>query len=808
MNIGNFKSVADKDAKQKLQAEYLQLLIDNQAELEKRVKNYQNPNAPPPVPPQYKTASELEKDAMKQEKDVIDNVLSLSPSLSFSDASSVAEDLRSRGLDALVKFNRNFPIIKKRLAEEVNPKLLNAQVIITKIDDIFGKIDATFGLNPSGYKSENFFARSPQDILEIYPTSDLIVDILNDIRRCAESVAINVNPNQQASLDNLGSELAPILREMIDYLPSEAQLNFITYFKPIDRDELSKIIQQTLIEKVVPDKKVLVDLEYFFGDVLSAIQEGETHIEGSAYGQVASSENRPPEDTNIDDYLDQELNLILGETETGIPQSRTTASSRLPASNPVAPTQNVRIQPRNLPPADDVDKLIKGIALLLNNVSGFGDRAKFLLSKFKEKYDKYNAEINTNILKPTGILDELDEEEQSGIKKKSYVPIGELGDIKNTRIAERKANQEREVKRGVFEGLKENTRREKKEREHIQNRAQAFRDLSRLGERVKEHERIIEEVTPKIIKTQAIVRGKLARTEKKRQEQQEARLAYEGEIIQSIVDRVRELTPQQLYHALETGVYRIREGVNIKQLTREQKEKELAHNIVAYNSERIRNGEYDPVFEYKGVLRKSIGLGFTSVDEPRLRTSLDQVSRVPNTQQESTFAPSSTQLKRIKVGAGVKLRQDEPRYKEFGKYRIHIPLLDENVINIKYPSLAGIPSLKPIQVSDQYIDFVKELLDTGDINHKKYNSLHEKEQDHFAKISKASGLANQFGIKPKSETEDDKDYDRLMILKGEWEAGNDNEKLVKELRQKIIKFINNGRINRKKGLDYLMQLSV
>jgi len=806
MNIGNFKSVADKDAKQKLQAEYLQLLIDNQAELEKRIKNYQNPNAPPPVPPQYKTASELEKDAMKQEKDVIDNVLSLSPSLSFSDASSVAEDLRSRGLDALVKFNRNFPIIKKRLAEEVNPKLLNAQVIITKIDDIFGKIDATFGLNPSGYKSENFFARSPKELMEIFPTSDLMVNILNYVRRSAESVFINVNPQQEASLDNLGAELAPILRDMIDYLPSEAQVNFITYFKPIDRDELFKILQQTLIEKVIPDRKVLVDLEYFFGDVVTAIQEGEDELTGySEFGAVASSENRPPEDTDVDKLLDDDLNLVLEETDTGIPRSRTTASTRRPVSNPVAPTQNVRIQPQNLAPADDVDKLIKGIALLLNNVSGFGDRAKFLLSKFKEKYDKYNTEINTTILKPTGILDELDHEEQEGVKKKAFVPVGDLGDISRTRIAER----------------------ERKER-HQQRRNEASSELRELGQ-------TLLKANQGATKIQTAIRGKLAREELKHQQ----RLAkhqsdYEEGIaqqrLQNLLDRVyddiTDLVDKLEYPALEyqltnqselNGGHAFSTLAKIKEL-KQQEGKQEARNImnktlatIIYNAhlQDIIEGRYDPKNKI-GLFSKNkkIGLGYISKDEPRQRTSLDQISRVPNREQESTFAPSSTQLKRIKVGAGVKLRQDEPRYKEFGKYRIHVPLLDENVINIKYPSLAGIPSLKPVHVSDQYIDFIKELLDTGDLNHKKYNSLHEKEQDHFAKISKASGLANQFGIKPKSETEDDKEYDRLMILKGEWEAGNDNEKLVKELRQKIIKFINNGRINRKKGLDYLMELSV
>ena len=130
------------------------------------------------------------------------------------------------------------------------------------------------------------------------------------------------------------------------------------------------------------------------------------------------------------------------------------------------------------------------------------------------------------------------------------------------------------------------------------------------------------------------------------------------------------------------------------------------------------------------------------------------------------------------------------------------------MIHIKYPSLANIPSIKPVEVSDNYKDLIVGLLDTGKLDHKRFSNLKPKEDEHFRKIVKASGLSSQLDVAPKKDDSEERDYQRLVLLKGEYEAGNDNEKMIKELRALIVKFINLGRIPRKSGLNFLMQLSV
>jgi hypothetical protein len=83
-----------------------------------------------------------------------------------------------------------------------------------------------------------------------------------------------------------------------------------------------------------------------------------------------------------------------------------------------------------------------------------------------------------------------------------------------------------------------------------------------------------------------------------------------------------------------------------------------------------------------------------------------------------------------------------------------------------------------------------------------FDSLGEEEKKHFLKLAKAAGLGKlPFSVQPDSESK------RFQILVGEWEAGNDNVKMIDELRKMLCRFIDDGRIPKKKGLQMLYDLS-
>ena len=58
-----------------------------------------------------------------------------------------------------------------------------------------------------------------------------------------------------------------------------------------------------------------------------------------------------------------------------------------------------------------------------------------------------------------------------------------------------------------------------------------------------------------------------------------------------------------------------------------------------------------------------------------------------------------------------------------------------------------------------------------------------------------------------NKTEEQKDINRFMILKGELSSGNDNSNLIKEFKILVMKLKNNGLLPKKQATDILCELA-
>jgi hypothetical protein len=161
-----------------------------------------------------------------------------------------------------------------------------------------------------------------------------------------------------------------------------------------------------------------------------------------------------------------------------------------------------------------------------------------------------------------------------------------------------------------------------------------------------------------------------------------------------------------------------------------------------------------------------------------------------------------------KIGGGIAV-QATPTYAEFGKYAVHLPQLhNKNTLNIKYKSLGAIPTLKPITISDDFKDFIIETLEKKSVNERALKKLPAHEISYFERAVSGAGLLETFKMKRTNTDEEKKDLDRFTLLRGELIAGNNSDKLVKELRSLIVKFLNTGRIHKAEGMNLLQELSV
>ena len=163
---------------------------------------------------------------------------------------------------------------------------------------------------------------------------------------------------------------------------------------------------------------------------------------------------------------------------------------------------------------------------------------------------------------------------------------------------------------------------------------------------------------------------------------------------------------------------------------------------------------------------------------------------------------------RVIVGRGIAVKET-PSYKEYGKYAIHIPQLEQqDILNIKYKSLGQVPKFKPFPVSDIFRDFILDLLENGKPNSRVYHQIAPEERKVFEEMSIGAGVWNGLGLKRTTTSDDEEEAKRFELLKGEYLAGNNNQKVISELRRLVVKMMSDGRIRKAQGLELLMELSI
>jgi len=159
------------------------------------------------------------------------------------------------------------------------------------------------------------------------------------------------------------------------------------------------------------------------------------------------------------------------------------------------------------------------------------------------------------------------------------------------------------------------------------------------------------------------------------------------------------------------------------------------------------------------------------------------------------------------IGKGISVNET-PKYIEFGKYCLSIPHLNNGILKVKYQkTMVDVPNLKN-NISVDFIDFIENFIDTQKINDRQLEKLSKEEQKLFKKLINKSGLDVKYKVKDYKDENDMKEEDRFNLVKGQYIAGNDNPRIKEELRKFIIKFMMEGKINKKEGQDILFQLSM
>lgn len=700
MLVRNVNSYNDLESKRQLNLQLLNIEAQNEAENERRLQDYQNPNKPLPVPPQYRTNSQIKADKLGQERTAISNVEELG--FPYSEAGEVVAWLSSNGnIDRLVKFNATFKGIKKELTETTNPKLFNTEFLKNYLDRYFEDLDVNFGHKFSRDDiSGKPLPRTLEEIQKMFPTANMFIDLRQLVINAfllSEGADIGDDPTQFDFYDDLENNFLEPLENASILIPSEDLLSYLR--ASLTQQERGRLISQlsSVARKIhLPSLEQVEELIVQITDIISNFSGRDFEIFMNKLKRIISflnEDNLKQIYAVIEPYVEElqsgaSGNATAQQLQQNIQlQINTANANAVPIVNP----------PQHLPPA------------VAKRYSRGTDNPKSKASKEKNLRD-FITEIDT--LQPAS----------------------------------------------------------------------------------------------KIRQTKTLLQ----------------KLYNEGKIDENNLDAFG-LNINEQSGNIELDVNNVDDGLNL---------------LAQYGETLILgNPNYNPVekptlFYYNNAGAKSrIGLGITEkvikhfkkdnkemkalkksydkhIKTEKEADELNESSSESDSDNEKSGGRIKFKHKRIKVGGGVKIRE-RPTYTHFGKYIIHLPyLIDKNLFNLKYPSMGSIPSIKPITISDDYKDLVLDVLENGKVNERQLKKLPDHEIRHFEKVVSGAGLNEVLNLKRGNTEQEKKDLDRYYLLRGEIDAGNNADKVIKELRGLIVKFMNDGRVHKSEGLNLLMELSV
>jgi len=135
-----------------------------------------------------------------------------------------------------------------------------------------------------------------------------------------------------------------------------------------------------------------------------------------------------------------------------------------------------------------------------------------------------------------------------------------------------------------------------------------------------------------------------------------------------------------------------------------------------------------------------------------------------------------------------------PSYMAFGNYLIHQHDLVGGTLKLRHKSGASITDIPTQAIGGQLKKVLLTLTGTGSPSFEDINELSEKDKALLNKVVKKAKIDQRLLVPTPDKTKEEQDYNRLQILSGEINCGNNNPQIVKELKVLLLRLKNGGRI--------------
>lgn len=176
----------------------------------------------------------------------------------------------------------------------------------------------------------------------------------------------------------------------------------------------------------------------------------------------------------------------------------------------------------------------------------------------------------------------------------------------------------------------------------------------------------------------------------------------------------------------------------------------------------------------------------------KLNLKLDEKYPQQTAPQQTASGFKKPEKKKIIIKKGAKLKQ-VPKHCEFGKLVILLnKLYHSNMLSIKDKNNINVQGLPNTKVSDDFVNLIMKICTNKDVIKNDVYNLDQKEIILYNILISKAGLSKKYEIDVKKTVKILKD--RLTLLEGQIQAGNNNNDLKKELYNVIFKLSNIGAI--------------
>lgn len=763
MLIGNVKSRQDLEAKKNLQKELLAVEVANEELKQKKRAEFRSPNyEPAKLLPQYRTPAEIEADRELQEKDARRTLEEIG--FDYQKSSELINWLSSSLVNRLSTFNSQAKAIKKEIKDNYDPKIVTVDFVKNYLQKFFDEVDVNYGRKLSGKESSISGMISFEQLRKFLPTEQQLNQFQN-LLSDTSVIQLDIKNQLKENPQNFGRKSVGDILLQSDLLEGVIDLEGVGDFKKYIKS-VSNSISKLIV--LFNEYKTFIPTNSLYNKLEILLNQQERSEFAKLYSSLARRLGQLSR-TEFDEIISQFKNAI--DKTQDQPYSFEGVIKRL---------------------ADKTNRVLSRI--VSNPELNFNKTVReYIKSKDIEFHPKYDE---TNI--------EKEFEEAENRKQVVDEAIEEF--VLEEKMLE-KSDKPREQNESIETYLNSLNQQEK----IIADRTREFLDeiIIPIEQQTFDEETRVKKIIEALVKVikERPFNPDFRPARKPSRRKNESDESYGIRTTNYIANLVKYIIKEQIKFVVAQEAegkqynydkYRYRKTKNAPETTLglglsdklkqhfKKDEKEL-RKIKKQLEEESESSSDDELGKSEMALKKhveaekSIGLGF-------------RAKRIP--------------VKKIGKGVSAPDREENPTYRAFGKYVIHIPhLLNNDTANFKYPSLGGIPSIKPTKISQDYKDFLIDILNTGKMNEKELKRLPQSEIKHFERVALGAGLVEKFGLKTGNTDEDKEDAKRFDVLRGEYLAGNNNEKLIKELRLLIIKFLNNGRIHKSEATNLLIELA-